>query len=65
MSDGFPELFNHQKEILDYDKATDIFKSVADKSPDEIIKSLLNAVDEWKSGVNQEDDITFIVVKMR
>ncbi len=64
MSDGFPELFNHQKEILDYDKAADIFKSVADKSPDEIIRSLLKAADEWKSGVKQEDDITFIVVKM-
>ena len=64
MSDGFPELFNHQKEILDYDKAAEIFQSVADKSPDEIITSLLKAADEWKSGVNQEDDITFIVVKM-
>ena len=30
MSDGFPELFNNQKEILDYSRAKEIFGSIGD-----------------------------------
>ena len=40
MSDGFPELFNGQKEILGYDTAKNIFNSVANKEPDKIIEHL-------------------------
>ena len=65
MSDGFPELFNDKKEILDYDKAKDIFGSVADKQPDEIIKKLCDEVDIWKNGADQADDITFVVIKIK
>ena len=65
MSDGFPELFNDKKEMLDYDKAKNIFGSVADKQPDEIIKKLCDEVDIWKNGADQADDITFVVIKIK
>jgi serine phosphatase RsbU (regulator of sigma subunit) len=65
MSDGFPELFNDKKEILDYDKAKDIFGSVADKQPEEIIKNLCDEVEIWKNGADQADDITFVVIKIK
>ena len=65
MSDGFPELFNDKKEILDYEKAKDIFKSIANKPTNEIIKKLCDEVDIWKNGVDQADDITFVVIKLK
>jgi serine phosphatase RsbU (regulator of sigma subunit) len=65
MSDGFPELFNDKKEILDYDKANNIFASIAEKSSDEIINKLYNEVDIWKNGADQQDDITFVVIKVK
>jgi serine phosphatase RsbU (regulator of sigma subunit) len=65
MSDGFPELFNDKREILDYDKAKNIFGSVGDKQPEEIIKKLCEEVDIWKNGADQADDITFVVIKIK
>jgi serine phosphatase RsbU (regulator of sigma subunit) len=65
MSDGFPELFNKQKEILDYSRAKVIFGSIGEKSASETIKSLLREVEIWKGEAKQEDDITFVVVKKK
>jgi serine phosphatase RsbU (regulator of sigma subunit) len=65
MSDGFPELFNKQKEILDYSRAKMLFGSIGEKSASETIKSLLKEVEIWKGEAKQEDDITFVVVKKK
>ena len=65
MSDGFPELFNEQKEILDYQPAKEIFTSVANLAPDKIVNELCLAADNWRGNANQEDDITFVVVKLK
>ncbi len=65
MSDGFPELFNEKKEILDYDNAKNIFKSVAKLSSQQIIEHLCKEVDNWRGNANLEDDITFVVVKVK
>jgi serine phosphatase RsbU (regulator of sigma subunit) len=65
MSDGFPELFNRQKEILDYDRAKEIFGNAAPQSPKKIIEELCNAADDWQAGTNQQDDITFVVMKVK
>ena len=65
MSDGFPELFNKQKEILDYSRAKVLFGSIGEKSASDTIKSLLKEVEIWKGEAKQEDDITFVVVKKK
>jgi serine phosphatase RsbU (regulator of sigma subunit) len=65
MSDGFPELFNDQKEILDYPRAKEIFGTVADLPPAEVIKGLYSEAESWKADAKQEDDITFVVVKVK
>ena len=65
MSDGFPELFNKEKEILDYDQAKNIFASVAELAPEKIIRHLNDKADKWRGGAIQEDDITFVVVQIR
>ena len=48
MSDGFPELFNKEKELLDYKKAKEIFSSVAQLGPGEIINHLCKEADNWR-----------------
>jgi len=65
MSDGFPELFNQQKEILDYSRAKEIFGSIGEKSAADTIQSLLKEVELWMGEAKQEDDITFVVVKKK
>ncbi|MFZ5517136.1 MAG: SpoIIE family protein phosphatase [Candidatus Zhuqueibacterota bacterium] len=63
MSDGFPELFNEQKEMLDYPRVKDIFKNVARLDADKIVTELFRAADVWRRNRNQEDDVTFAVIK--
>jgi serine phosphatase RsbU (regulator of sigma subunit) len=65
MSDGFPELFNDQKEILDYPRAKEIFSAVADLPPAEVINGLYSEAEIWRADAKQEDDITFVVVKVK
>jgi serine phosphatase RsbU (regulator of sigma subunit) len=65
MSDGFPELFNKQKEMLDYERAKEIFGNAATQTPEKIIEDLCNAAEDWKDGTNQQDDVTFVVVKVK
>jgi serine phosphatase RsbU (regulator of sigma subunit) len=65
MSDGFPELFNKQKEILDYERAKEIFGNAAPQSPKKIIDELCSAADDWQAGTHQQDDITFVVLKVK
>ncbi len=65
MSDGLPEMFNPDGEILDYPAAKDIFAEVAPRSPHEIIAHLSKAGETWANGHPQEDDVTFVVMKVK
>jgi len=67
MSDGFPELFNKEKEILDYDQAKDLFCRIASDSVSSqmIIDELLVEANKWMNGADQQDDITFVVIKVK
>ena len=64
MSDGFPELFNKDNQILDYDRAKEIFKEVAVQTPQEILDHLVETGKRWRGGQSQNDDITFVVLKV-
>ncbi len=65
MSDGFPELFNSDKEMYGYDKVKDTFLEIAGKSADEIIEDLKIKVADWSGNTDIDDDVTFVVLKMR
>ena len=65
MSDGFPELFNDEMEMLDYSRVKEIFEEIAPKSPKEIITHLREAAEDWLNGKPQDDDITFVVLKYK
>ena len=64
LTDGLPELFNDKKEILGYEKIKEILSANSEKSPGQIIDSLLEAADEWTLSSPQNDDITLLVIKV-
>lgn len=65
MSDGFPELFNPAGEMFDYEHTKQIFLEVAERSPDEIIAHFTDTIEKWSDGRSQDDDITFVVLKIK
>ncbi|MEJ2196367.1 MAG: SpoIIE family protein phosphatase [Ignavibacteriaceae bacterium] len=64
-SDGLPELFNDKNEMYDYERIKSIFKKIGQKSSQLIINSLIKEVDEWRNGNPPNDDVTFVVLKVR
>ena len=65
VSDGLPELFNENKEMFGYKRMRNIFEESADKHPEEIIKDLKDAGSNWAKGKDPDDDITFVVIKVK
>jgi serine phosphatase RsbU (regulator of sigma subunit) len=65
MSDGLPERFNAENEMLDYAAAKDALAVTARRAPREIIEHFVRVGDEWSNGRPQDDDVTFVVLKVR
>ncbi len=64
MSDGLPEMFNEKKEMFGFSAIKDIINEAGSRSPKEIINYLLKKGEEWLGKKPQDDDITFVVIKM-
>ena len=65
MSDGFPERFNDQGEMLGYEQAREILRASASLSAQGVIEQLVAAGDQWAAGRAQDDDVTFVVLKVK
>jgi len=65
LSDGLPELTNGSNEMYGYDKIKTEFHSVGEKEPEEIVNYLKNSASLWSNGKAPDDDVTFVVIKMR
>ena len=65
MSDGFPEMLNPAGEILDYPGAQRVVEAVAHEAPQRVIEQLVQAGRDWAAGRPQEDDVTFVVLKVK
>ncbi|MBL1214577.1 MAG: SpoIIE family protein phosphatase [Ignavibacteriae bacterium] len=65
MSDGFPELFNDEKEMYGYQRARNYFKEIAGENPEEIITKLKKTGAEWTNDNDPDDDVTFVVIKVK
>jgi hypothetical protein len=65
MSDGLPERLNSDDEELGYPKTQELFRQCADMAPDAICAHLAAGGDEWAKGRVQDDDVTFVVLKMK
>ncbi len=64
MSDGFPELFNENNEMLDDIRVKEIFKDAANLPVRDILNYLFNAGDEWRKEKDLHDDVTFVIGKL-
>ena len=65
MTDGLPELFNNDQEMLDYKRIESCFLANAERSPEEIVHALQHCAEEWMQGAALVDDMTFIALKMK
>ncbi len=65
LSDGLPELKNGKDEHYGYNRVKDEFKSVAEKSSDDIVSYFKNSAADWINGVEPDDDVTFVIIKIR
>lgn len=65
MSDGFAELKNENKEIFGYKRARNSFEESAMKEPEEIVRFLSEEGKRWSNNKELEDDITFVVIKVK
>jgi serine phosphatase RsbU (regulator of sigma subunit) len=65
LTDGFVELFNANREMLDIEMAKSIFLESVRKNSTNIINDLLLAADKWLNGFQQADDITFLLIKVK
>jgi len=65
MSDGFTERFNPSGETLGYEQAKTVLAEVAPRSPQDIIQRFVQAGEAWAGGCPQNDDVTFVVVKVK
>jgi serine phosphatase RsbU (regulator of sigma subunit) len=65
MSDGFAELKNEKGEMFGYRRARNSFEETARKEPEEIVDYLKNTGIQWSNDEDPEDDVTFVVIKVK
>lgn len=65
LSDGLPELKNEKDEEFGYVKVKAEFLSAAEKTPDDIADHLTNSASNWSIGTEPDDDVTFVVIKIK
>lgn len=65
MSDGFAERFDPRGEILGYEQARKMLADIAPRSADDIIQHFVQTAEDWAAGEPQNDDVTFVVIKMK
>jgi len=64
MSDGLEEMFNSQDEMLGAERIKELFSEIGVNHPKEIIGKLKTIGQSWAEDRDQEDDVTFVVIKM-
>jgi serine phosphatase RsbU (regulator of sigma subunit) len=65
MSDGLPELQNNAGELFGYQRVRNTFENSAENSPEAIIEKLKSEGKSWSAEKEPDDDITFVVIKVK
>lgn len=65
MSDGLPELFNKEKEMLGVERIKKRFEEVSGFSAGDIIKKMEELSQEWADDGNINDDIALLALKAK
>jgi serine phosphatase RsbU (regulator of sigma subunit) len=64
MSDGFPERMNAERDMPGFDRAREVLSTLGRRSAEEILDGFVRDGDEWAGDTPQNDDVTFVVVKV-
>ena len=65
LSDGYPEHQNSEGKLYGYEQLIIDFQECAEGPPQNIIEKLNEKAVEWSNGKENEDDITFAVIKVK
>jgi serine phosphatase RsbU (regulator of sigma subunit) len=65
MSDGLPELQSEGGEMVGYERLTGLLRGSTAASAQELVTELAGFAARWKGSRAQDDDITFVVVRMK
>jgi serine phosphatase RsbU (regulator of sigma subunit) len=65
LSDGFPELMSEKGEMVGYDRVATLLRDSGAATAEELLTELVAFAKEWKGSRPQDDDITFVVVRMK
>ena len=65
LSDGLPEQMNPSEEMFGYPRVKDRFKDFVNDTPENIIQNLVKSGEEWMGTATQQDDISFVVIKVK
>jgi serine phosphatase RsbU (regulator of sigma subunit) len=65
MTDGFTERFNINDEMMGDERAKKILMETAGETADKIIERFVRESDEWGGDRPQDDDSTFVVIKIK
>ena len=65
LSDGLPELKNNIGEMYGYKRIRNGFEDIAEKAPEEIINYLKDEGASWVNNEDPDDDVTFVVIKIK
>lgn len=65
MSDGFPERFDPAGEMFDYARARHSLAEAAAQSAQAIIEHFVKVSEDWANGRPQDDDVTFVVLRVK
>jgi len=57
--------FCRHNEMFGYKRMQNIFEETADKNLEEIIKGLKDAGSKWTNDKDPDDDVTFVVIKVK
>jgi len=65
MSDGFAERRNPDKEMIGWQKGREILSECKNLPPDQVINAFNSYNKDWGKDSPQEDDITFVVIRVK
>jgi serine phosphatase RsbU (regulator of sigma subunit) len=63
LTDGFPELFNPDREMLGYERAAEIVAENGSRSAQEIVEAFATEVERWSGPNRPDDDVTVVALK--
>lgn len=55
----------YKHDPFDYHRVEDVFKRNADQSAQQVIDRLVEAGRQWRPHANPNDDVTFVVIKIK